>query len=138
MFTKVEILKLILEIITGGGLLTIFYKFWLKPLVDYKRLKTKIVHDLHFYANAIETPKHDCPLRTRAIEKEKVFRENAANLTAALSSLPFWFNFWLKYNFEKPKEAILPLQFIANADYDGCALEVAKQYSEVKKALLLE
>ena len=83
--------------------------FWMKPILFYRDLKTKVFADLIFYAQVINADGLND--RMKKMFEERVFanRRSAADLAACLLELPAWYRWYLRVRGQRPEAAVTDL-----------------------------
>lgn len=106
--------------------------FWMKPILTYKELKTKIAADFIYYAQV--TNADNLNERMKELYEERILanRRNSSDLAACLIELPWLYRRWLAVKGQKPENAVRHLIGYSNTtDYD----EAAKLIAAIKSAL---
>lgn len=104
-----------------------FTTFWMKPLLQYRELKSKILIDLIFYAQVINAD--GLNERMQGLYEDRIVsnRKLSAELTACYLELPFWYKWWLRVRGRMPERAATDLIGLSNTrDYDAAANRVER------------
>jgi hypothetical protein len=106
--------------------------FWMRPLIRYGELRSKVYSDLIFYAQVVS----DLGLndRMREMYESRVMenRRSSADLAACLLDLPLWYRAWLRLCGQAPEIAVTQLIGYSNTiDWD----HAEKRQVAIKKAL---
>ncbi len=84
--------------------------FWMKPILQYRELKSKILIDLIFYAQVVNAKGLDQSMKSLYEKRIESNRRHSAELTANFIELPTWYKIWLKllgYNLEKAAQNLI-------------------------------
>ena len=126
-----KLLAVLIGVITGAAGYW-FTTFWMKPILQYRELRSKVLIDLVFYAQVINA---DGPNeRMKALYEERIVsnRRLSAELTACFLELPFWYKWWLRASGHMPERAATDLIYLANTtDYEAAI----KRVERIKVAL---
>jgi hypothetical protein len=109
-----------------------FTTFWMKPILQYRELRSKVLIDLIFYAQVINPG--GLNERMQALYEERVVsnRRLSAELTACFLELPFWYKRWLRSKGHMPERAATDLIGCSNTtDYEASS----KRVERIKVAL---
>jgi hypothetical protein len=111
-----------------------FTTFWMKPILQYRELRSKILIDLVYYAQVINAQGMNERLQILYEERIESNRRCSAALTALLIELPFWYKYWLQLCGCKLEAAATDLMGFSNTtDYDVAADRVRR----IKAALCI-
>ena len=105
--------------IVAGGLGYWINAFWMKPILQYRDLRTKVFGDFIFYAQVVNADGLND--RMKQLYDERVFsnRRSSADLAACLTDLPGWYKFWLRCRGHDPNAAVAQLIGYSNTtDWD--------------------
>lgn len=100
-----------------------FTTFWMKPILQYRELRSKIITDLIYYAQV--TTAEGLNERMQTLHEERVLanRRSAAEMAACLLELPFWYLGWLKWRGHTPYRVVGDLIGFSNTtDHDKADL----------------
>lgn len=109
-----------------------FTTFWMKPLLQYRELRSKVLIDLIFYAQVINAG--GLNERMKELYEARIVsnRRLSAELTACFLELPFWYKWWLRLRGHMPERAATDLIGFSNtAGYEAAA----KRVERIKAAL---
>lgn len=126
-----KLLAVLIGVITG----TVGYwftTFWMKPILQYRELRAKVLIDLIFYAQVINA--EGLNERMQRLYEDRVLanRRLSAELTACLLDLPFWYKWWLRFRCHMPERAASDLIGFSNTT----EYEIAtKRVERIKVAL---
>ena len=112
-----------------------FTTFWMKPVLQYRELRSKVLIDLIFYAQVINAD--GLNERMKELYEERVVsnRRLSAALTACLLDLPFWYKWWLRSRGHMPALAATELIGFSNTtEYEAAANRVER----IKAALRIK
>ena len=107
--------------------------FWMKPLLQYREIRSKILIDLIFYAQV--TNADGLNERMKALYEDRVVsnRRLSSELTACLLELPFWYTWWLvRIRRQIPERAAIDLIGFSNTTE---FVEGTKRVDRIKTAL---
>lgn len=106
--------------------------FWMKPLLQYRELRTKVFSDFIFYAQVVNAERLNDRMKRMHEDRIVANRRNSADLAACLQELPGWYKKWLSIKGLSPNTAVVQLIGYSNAvDYS----EAEKRERAIKKAL---
>jgi hypothetical protein len=117
----------------GGTVGYWFTTFWMKPILQYRELRSKILIDLIYYAQVINPT--DLGERLKKLHEERIVsnRKCAAELNACIMELPFWYKWWLRFRGHQPARAASELIGFSNTyDYDAAAKRTDRLKSWLK------
>ncbi|MBI4807658.1 MAG: hypothetical protein HY799_01720 [Nitrosomonadales bacterium] len=109
-----------------------FTTFWMKPILQYRELKSKILADLIFYAqvtNADGLNEQMQKLYERRVESN---RRHSADLSACILELPNWYKRWLRIRGYAPERAATHLIGFSNTNEHP---EANRRIEGIKSAL---
>ena len=109
-----------------------FTTFWMKPILQYHELRSKVLIDLIFYAQVINAD--GLNERMKSLHEDRVLanRRLSAELTACLLELPFWYKRGLQLRGHKPERATADLIGFSNTtEYEAAN----KRVERIKTAL---
>jgi hypothetical protein len=93
--------------------------FWFQPLLRYRDVKSRVLADLIFYANAVKTERLADRMQQRERDRIEANRRAAADLRACHAALPGWYARWLRRRGEDRCRAALGMMRLSNtADYE--------------------
>ena len=104
-----------------------FTTFWMKPILQYRELKSKILADLIFYAQVVNAD--GLSERMQKLYEDRVVsnRRTSAELAVCLLELPTWYLCWLRRKGHSPKTAAANLIGYSNTtDYDAAEKRVKR------------
>lgn len=96
--------------------------FWMKPLLLYMERRSRILSDLIFYANVINTEGMNKELQDRQVARGVAFRRHSADLQASAMELPFWY--WKKKNIRTACRLLMGLS--NTTDYEHAQQRTSK------------
>lgn len=106
--------------------------FWMKPLVRYLELRNRILADLVFYANVVDTEGMSARLQQRNLERSTAIRRHSSDLTACTLDLPGWYSWYLnRRGRDLDRVAQLLMGLSTTTDWD----QVQKRTSSILKKL---
>jgi hypothetical protein len=112
-----------------------FVTFWMKPIVNYKEIRSKVASDLIYYAQVVNAEGLNDRMQKLYEERVLANRRNSANLAAAVLELPFWYAWYLRMRGNSPDSAARALIGFSNTtDYESAE----KCVSKIKLALGLK
>jgi hypothetical protein len=126
-----KLLAVLMGVITGAAGYW-FTTFWMKPLLQYRELRSKVLIDLIFYAQVIDAD--GLNERMQKLYEERIVsnRRLSAELIACFLELPFWYKWWLRLRGHMPERAATDLIGFSNTnEYDAAA----KRVERIKAAL---
>jgi len=126
-----KLLAALIGVVTGA-LGYWFTTFWMKPILQYREIRSKVLIDLIFYAQVINAD--GLNQRMQQLYEDRVVsnRRLSAELTACFSDLPFWYRWWLRSRNHMPERAATDLIGFSNTtEYDAAA----KRVERIKAAL---
>lgn len=100
-------------------------KFWFQPIFEYRDIKSQIIADLIFYANAINPKGLNDEMKQRVLDRMVADRRHSAQLTACFYSLPSLYRKYLMKISERPD--------IASSEFIG--LSNTTEYDEANKLI---
>ena len=109
-----------------------FTTFWMKPILNYREIRSKVLIDLIFYAQVVNAD--GLNERMQKLYEERIVsnRRLSAELTACFCDLPFWYKWWLRLRGHMPERAATDLIGFSNTtEYDLAA----KRVERIKTAL---
>jgi hypothetical protein len=106
--------------------------FWMKPILQYKELRTKVFSDFIYYAQVVNAEGLNDRMRKLYEDRTLANRRLSADLAACLSELPAWYKWWLERKGQSPESAVTNLIGFSNTtEYDAAD----KRVRAIKKAL---
>jgi len=106
--------------------------FWMKPILQYLELRTKVFSDFIFYAQVVNAEGLNERMKELYEERITSNRRNSADLAACLLGLPSWYKLWLRCKGQSPEKAVAHLIGYSNTtDYEAAE----KRVRAIKKAL---
>ena len=109
-----------------------FTTFWMKPILQYRELRSKVLIDLVFYAQVINADGLNERMKARYEERIVSNRRLSAELTACFLESPFWYQWWLRARGHMPERAATDLIGLSNTtDYEAAF----KRVERIKVAL---
>lgn len=109
-----------------------FTTFWMKPILQYRDLRSEVFADLIFYAQVVNA--EGLNERMQKLYENRILanRRHSADLYACIEDLPGWYKWWLKRKGQSPDDAAKNLVGFSNTtDYDAGFARVAA----IRKAL---
>ena len=129
-----KLLAVLIGVITG----TVGYwftTFWMKPILQYRELRCKVLVDLIFFAQVINADGLNERMKMLYEDRIVANRRLSAELTACLLELPFWYEWWLRLRGHMPERAANDLIGFSNTtDYEAAS----KHVERIKNALGIE
>ncbi|TAG77633.1 MAG: hypothetical protein EAZ24_07440 [Burkholderiales bacterium] len=130
----VKVIAALIGVVAGGAGYWVT-TFWMKPIVNYIELRSKVAADLIYYAQVVSA--EGLKQRMQELYEERVLanRRHSADLAACTLELPFWYRWYLRSRGCSPNEAVRNLIGLSNAtDYD----DAEKRIGKIKVALGLK
>ena len=104
-----------------------FTTFWMKPILQYRELRSKVLIDLIFYAQVINADGLNERMKLLYEDRVLANRRLSAELTACLLELPFWYKRWLQLRGHKPERATTDLIGFSNTtEYEAANKRVER------------
>lgn len=104
-----------------------FTTFWMKPILQYRELKSKVLVDLIFYAQVINAEGLNERMQKLCEERTESNRRRSAELTACVLELPVWYKWWLQARGHSPERAATDLLGFSNTyEYEAAAERVKR------------
>ncbi len=111
-----------------------FTTFWMKPILRYRELRSKVLSDLIYFAQVINADGLNERMQKLYEERIDANRRSSAELTACLLELPRWYMALLRCRGCNPEAAAQDLIGFSNTtEYDAAA----KRVERIKKALCI-
>ena len=129
-----EILATLIAVISGaiGYLIA---SFWYRPTIRYKEIRSQIMADLVFYANAIIAEGLNEEMKLRFEKRTEVNRMRAAELAAITVELPCWYKQFLEKRNEHPGQAHSELIGLSNTfEFEAAS----KRMEKIQQLLRIE
>ena len=79
--------------------------FWMKPILQYRELRTKVFADFIFYAQVVNADGLSDRMKELYEGRITSNRRNSADLAACLPELPAWYKWWLHRKGQSPERA---------------------------------
>ena len=112
-----------------------FTTFWMKPILQYRELRSKVFADLIFYAQVVNADGLNERMQKLFDERVLSNRRHAAELAACVRELPAWYKWWLHRRGQSPEKAARHLIGYSNTtDFD----HAEKRETAIRKALGFE
>lgn len=109
--------------------------FWMKPILRYLELRSKILSDLIYFAQVINTDGLNNRMQKLYEERIESNRRTSAELLGCLLELPCWYLLWLQFKDCHPEIAAQDLIGLSNTtEYDAADRRV----EQIKKALCIK
>jgi hypothetical protein len=107
--------------------------FWMKPILQYRELRTKVFADLIFYAQVVNADGLNDRMKELYEGRIASNRRNSADLAACLLELPWLYKWWLRFRLaQSPKQVVTHLIGYSNTtNYD----DADKRVKAITKAL---
>lgn len=119
-----KLLAVLIGVITG----TVGYwftTFWMKPILQYRELRSKVLIDLIFYAQVINADGLNERMKKLYEDRIVANRRLSAELTSCLLELPFWYKWWLRLSGHMPEHAATDLIGFSNTtNYEAASKRV--------------
>lgn len=113
-----NILTAIIGLVAGAGGYW-FTTFWMKPILQYREIRSKVLADLIYYAQVVNADGLGQRMQELLSERIHANRRAAAELAACLYELPRWYLWWLNWIGQKPDVAATNLIGYSNtSDFD--------------------
>jgi hypothetical protein len=88
--------------------------FWMKPLLQYREIRSKILIDLIFFAQVTNAEGLNETMQKRYEERVVSNRRLSAELSACLLEIPHWYRWWMKQKGLDPQRAASDLIGFSN------------------------
>jgi len=109
--------------------------FWMKPILRYRELRSKVLGDLIYFAQVINADGLNERMQKLYEERIEANRRSSAELTACLLELPRWYMGLLRCRGCNPEAAAQDLIGFSNTtEYEAAA----KRVERIKKALCIQ
>ena len=103
-----------------------FTTFWMKPVVQYRELRSKVFADLIFYAQVVNADGLNERMQRLLEERVVANRRTSADLAACAQELPGWYLWWLRQKGQSPEDASRHLIGFSNTrEFDAADKRVA-------------
>lgn len=79
--------------------------FWMRPILQYKQLRTKVFSDFIFYAQVVNADGLNDKMKELYQRRVLSNRQNSADLSACLTELPPFYIWWLHRKNQFPEKA---------------------------------
>jgi hypothetical protein len=97
-----------------------FTTFWMKPILQYRELRSKVYADLIFYAQVVNAEGLNDRMQKLFEERVTSNRRHSADLAACLEELPAWYKWWLQCKGQSLEQAARNLIGYSNTtDYEA-------------------
>lgn len=101
--------------------------FWMKPILRYRELRSKVLSDLIYFAQVVNADGLKERMQKLYEDRVEANRRSSADLTACLLELPRWYMALLRCRGCDPAAAAQDLIGFANTtDYDAAARRVER------------
>jgi hypothetical protein len=109
--------------------------FWMKPILRYLELRSKVLSDLIYFAQVINADGLNERMQKLHEERIESNRRSSADLFGCLLELPCWYLLWLRIKGCNPEAAAQDLIGFSNTtEYDAAE----KRIERIKKALCIK
>ena len=110
----------------AGALGYWFTTFWMKPILQYRELRSRVFGDFIFYAQVVNA--EGLSERMQKLYEDRIVsnRRHSADLAACLLELPFWYKAWLQFRGQSPEKAARHLIGYSNTTEYEAAAKVAR------------
>jgi hypothetical protein len=109
-----------------------FTTFWMKPILQYRELRSRVFADLIFYAQVVNAVGLNERMKQLFEERVVANRRASAELSACAQELPGWYLWWLLRKGQSPKDASRHLIGFSNThEYDAAH----KRVTAIRRAL---
>ena len=126
-----NIIAALIGLIAGAGGYW-FSTFWMKPILQYRELRSRVFADLIFYAQVVNAEGLNERMQEMLEERVVSNRRASAELAACLEELPLWYKAWLQVRKQSPADASRHLIGFSNTrEYEHAERKVAA----IRKAL---
>jgi hypothetical protein len=126
-----KLLAVLIGVITGT-MGYWFTTFWMKPILQYRELRSKILIDLIFYAQVINADGLNDRMQKLYEDRVLANRRLSAELTACILELPPWYAWLLRKRGHVPERAATNLIGFSNTrEYEAAS----KRVEQIKVAL---
>jgi hypothetical protein len=105
--------------VASGAIGYWFTTFWMKPILQYRELRSSVLADFVFYAQVVNADGLNDRMRKLYEDRVASNRRHSAELVACLLDLPIWYRWWLRVRGQSPEKAARHLIGYSNTtDYD--------------------
>ena len=104
-----------------------FTTFWMKPILQYRELRSKILVDLIFYAQVINAEGLNERMQKLHGERIESNRRSSAELVACVLELPVWYKYSLRLKGQSPEQAATHLLGFSNTTEYAAATECVER-----------
>jgi len=109
----IELVAAFIGIIAGaGGYL--LATFWFQPILKYREIRSQIISDIIFYANAVKADGMNDAFKQRVLDRMVANRRHSADLAACFHELPCLYRSYLMKIEERPDNASVELMGLSN------------------------
>ena len=117
-----------------GAFFYILYRFWVRPIFQYRSIKKKVIQGLTSYLNSISPDEDNTPPPDTQNGKIEVMRKHAVELTDCYQmALPDWYRLLLQSRGESPENAAKHLLVLSNTrNYDHAQNRMEKIKDSLK------
>lgn len=113
--------------VVTGALGYWFTTFWMKPILQYRELRSRIFADLIFYAQVVNAEGLNERMQKLYEDRVASNRRCSADLAACLLELPFWYRRWLHSRNHMPDRVVTELIGLSNTtEYDAADARVER------------
>lgn len=113
--------------ITTGALGYLFTTFWMRPVIRYGELQSKVLADLIFYAQVVNADGLNERMQKLYEQRVEANRKLSAELTTCYLELPAWYKWWLRRKGHLPERAATDLLGFSNtSEYDAAGRRVER------------
>jgi hypothetical protein len=118
--------------IVAGALGYWIATFWMRPILQYRGVRSRVLIDLVYYAQIIDPAGLSERMERLYHERVESNRRRSAELTACLLELPCWYIWWLRRRGHNPERAASDLIGFSNTREYGAA---DRRVERIKSAL---
>jgi len=120
----------------SGSLGYIILKFWIRPILGYRKIKNKVALTIKFYYKSKNNKDIGKKIKLQMKERSKANRQNSVELSESYNeNLPNWYKMLLDSRGESPIDASKHLMILSNtSNYD----HMEKHLKEIKNYLKIK
>ena len=120
----------------SGALGYIILKFWIRPILGYRKIKHKVKLTIKYYYKSKNNKDIGEKIKSQMKEWDKENRQNSVELSASFNeNLPNWYKMLLETRGESPIDASKHLMILSNTrnqDHAEKHIKEIKNYLKIK------
>ena len=121
--------------LSAGAIGYLITNFWFHPILRYRDIRSQILSDLVFYANAINADGLNETMKERLNQRIEANRRHSADLAANYMEMPSWYKTYLKRKEIFPAMAATEILGLSNT-YERESAE--KRVEKIQRLLKIE